>query len=264
MSSWSRRVPIAIFLALFVAWGCGEESAGPRDERPAPHAPTLDAAARQLADLKKEDGATAGGQSFCCLSGEPCGSCLLRSGACGCAERVQRGEWICAECRAGWLAGRSAFPDRTLDSVPEPTPEEWSAFLLREWLPRSRSADPAVRAVAEAKEELRRTQRYACCVESPRGPDAPAAWRAQAGRAPLDLPECLLCVLAGSECDCAASLIEHGGKGPVCGECRAGWKAGCGAIPGVNPENVESWPAGEAQRRMERGFSPGRDSKRRE
>lgn len=258
----NRRVRPSLLLAIFVACGCGEEPEGPRDERQAPHAPTLDAASGRLAELKEE--AVASGPAFCCLKGAPCGSCLLRSGKCRCAERVQMGGWICAECRAGWLAGRSAFPDRTLDSVPEPTPEQWTALLLREWLPRSRSADPAVRAVMEAREELRRTQRYACCVASPTGENVPPAWQDHVGRAPLDLPECLLCVVAGTECDCAANLVEHGGKGPVCGECRAGWKAGCGAIPGVSPENVESWPAEEATKRLERGLSPEQDSRRKE
>jgi hypothetical protein len=49
-------------------------------------------------------------------------------------------------------------------------------------------------------------------------------------------PGCNFCPLAADKCPCRSNVKTPVG---VCGECRAGWEAGVGAVEGVQPQNVQ-------------------------
>ena len=68
-----------------------------------------------------------------------------------------------------------------------------------------------------ARKKLTEQGRYACCVR----------------------PGCSLCAHVSGSCSCAANA----GKGGVCGECLAGWKAGRGAVKGVPASAIRLMPA---------------------
>ncbi|MDX1933217.1 MAG: hypothetical protein SFU56_11475 [Capsulimonadales bacterium] len=76
-----------------------------------------------------------------------------------------------------------------------------------------------------AKKRLRAEGKYGCCLK-------PAAGRTVGG--------CEHCLKTAGECRCAANL--RAGKG-VCGQCVAGWKAGQGAIAGIDRDRVRWSPS---------------------
>jgi hypothetical protein len=49
-------------------------------------------------------------------------------------------------------------------------------------------------------------------------------------------PGCNFCPLAADKCPCRSNVKTPMG---VCGECKAGWEAGVGAVDGVQPQNVQ-------------------------
>ena len=49
-------------------------------------------------------------------------------------------------------------------------------------------------------------------------------------------PGCNFCPLAADKCPCRSNVKTPMG---VCGECKAGWEAGAGAVEGVQPQNVQ-------------------------
>lgn len=51
--------------------------------------------------------------------------------------------------------------------------------------------------------------------------------------------------MAAGQCTCAHGLKTKAG---VCGECYAGWKAGEGAVPGVDPKDVTLLPNATLQK----------------
>ncbi|MBZ5724444.1 MAG: hypothetical protein LAP87_05555 [Acidobacteriia bacterium] len=73
-------------------------------------------------------------------------------------------------------------------------------------------------ALAAAKRKLAAQGRYACCMR----------------------PSCNLCARVNGSCNCARNVQE--GRG-ACGECYAGWKAGRGAVKGVDAKGVALLPA---------------------
>jgi hypothetical protein len=78
--------------------------------------------------------------------------------------------------------------------------------------------DRSRRALSAAKRKLAAAGRYACCIK----------------------PSCELCARVNGSCNCARNVRE--GKGS-CGECYAGWKAGRGAVRGVDAKSVALLPA---------------------
>src|SRR5450432_2153763 len=75
--------------------------------------------------------------------------------------------------------------------------------------------DRSRRALSAAKRKLTAAGRYACCIK----------------------PSCDLCARVNGSCNCARNVRD--GKGS-CGECYAGWKAGRGAIHGVDGKRVDA------------------------
>lgn len=72
----------------------------------------------------------------------------------------------------------------------------------------------ALGAIVKAKEDMAIKGAYACCIQS----------------------GCNFCPMASDKCPCRSNVKTPTG---VCGECKAGWEAGVGAIEGVQPQNVQ-------------------------
>ena len=72
----------------------------------------------------------------------------------------------------------------------------------------------ALGAIVKAKEDMSVKGAYACCIR----------------------PGCNFCPLSADKCPCRSNVKTPTG---VCGECKAGWEAGVGAVEGVQPENVQ-------------------------
>lgn len=72
----------------------------------------------------------------------------------------------------------------------------------------------ALATLVQAKADMSVSGAFACCIK----------------------PGCNFCALAADKCPCRSNV-----KGPtgVCGECKAGWEAGVGAVDGVQPQNVQ-------------------------
>lgn len=75
----------------------------------------------------------------------------------------------------------------------------------------------AHQAVDRQKREAAAEGNYSCCLRH----------------------SCDFCALNMGQCPCGQNVAE--GK-PVCSECKGGWHAGDGAVPGVQPEKVRTLP----------------------
>jgi hypothetical protein len=78
--------------------------------------------------------------------------------------------------------------------------------------------DRSRKSLASAKRVLAAQGRYGCCTK----------------------PSCDLCARTNGSCNCAENV--RNGRGS-CGECFASWRAGRGAVKGVDPKSVELLPA---------------------
>jgi hypothetical protein len=78
--------------------------------------------------------------------------------------------------------------------------------------------DRSRQALTSAKRALAAQGRYGCCTK----------------------PGCDLCARTNGSCNCAENV--RNGRGS-CGECYASWRAGRGAVKGVDPKSVELLPA---------------------
>jgi hypothetical protein len=72
----------------------------------------------------------------------------------------------------------------------------------------------ALGTLVKAKADMSVSGAYACCIK----------------------PGCNFCALAADKCPCRSNVKTPAG---VCGECKAGWEAGVGAVEGVQPQNVQ-------------------------
>ena len=72
----------------------------------------------------------------------------------------------------------------------------------------------ALGTLVKAKADMSVSGAYACCIK----------------------PGCNFCPLAADKCPCRSNVKTPMG---VCGECKAGWEAGVGAVEGVQPQNVQ-------------------------
>ena len=72
----------------------------------------------------------------------------------------------------------------------------------------------ALATLVKAKADMSVSGAYACCIQ----------------------PGCNFCPLAADKCPCRSNVKTPMG---VCGECKAGWEAGVGAVEGVQPQNVQ-------------------------
>jgi hypothetical protein len=72
----------------------------------------------------------------------------------------------------------------------------------------------ALGTIVKFKADMSVQGAYACCIR----------------------PGCNFCPLAADKCPCRSNVKTPAG---VCGECKAGWEAGVGAVEGVRPENVQ-------------------------
>ena len=80
--------------------------------------------------------------------------------------------------------------------------------------------------LAEFKDGLRSAGKYSCCLTE----------------------GCDFCALAEAMCPCRGKLAN--GEA-VCGECKMGWQAGMGSLPGVDAADVRSLPDPMAKMMME-------------
>ncbi len=82
---------------------------------------------------------------------------------------------------------------------------------------RSKELKDAATIVMQEKEKLIKAGKYGCCLKHP----------------------CNQCALMMGACPCGKNAAE--GK-PVCHECKGGWDAGDGAIPGKRSRNIKVMP----------------------
>ncbi len=85
---------------------------------------------------------------------------------------------------------------------------------------RSPAEKKAVATLAAAKKKHTKEGHYNCCLKHP----------------------CDFCEMMGGGCPCGM----HAAKDmPVCNECKGGWMAGDGAIPGKKPSQIKTGPRGK-------------------
>jgi predicted Zn-ribbon and HTH transcriptional regulator len=75
----------------------------------------------------------------------------------------------------------------------------------------------------KTKSKLAKKGHYACCNK----------------------PTCDFCGISMNSCQCGDNV--RSGKGGVCGECKGGWKAGYGAIPGKTADEIKMVTPEEAK-----------------
>ncbi len=113
---------------------------------------------------------------------------------------------------AGLLAACAAyrFQHQGQGSAAAPAGETQPAAADFRELPDDRQVARVRGEVAEAKANLARQGKYACCVH----------------------PSCNQCLLQRGECNCRHAVEQEGG--PCCGECTEAWIEGRGAVEGVS------------------------------
>ena len=72
-------------------------------------------------------------------------------------------------------------------------------------------------AIQKQKQEAMKTSKYACCLKV----------------------SCDFCALKMGECPCGKNAANDK---PVCNECKGGWHAGNGAIPGKTADQIKTMP----------------------
>ncbi len=76
-------------------------------------------------------------------------------------------------------------------------------------------------AIQKQKAQAIKEGKYTCCLRHP----------------------CEYCALKMGQCPCGMNAAKDM---PVCNECKGGWHAGDGAIPGKTPEQIKTMPRGMA------------------
>ena len=84
---------------------------------------------------------------------------------------------------------------------------------------RSASLKKAATTVDKSKKALTKTGNYSCCLKH----------------------SCDFCALRMGGCTCGPMASSDK---PVCNECKGGWAAGDGAIPGKKDEDIKTMPRG--------------------
>ncbi len=89
---------------------------------------------------------------------------------------------------------------------------------------RTRAVKHAVVVIHKAEKMAAKKGNYSCCLKHP----------------------CDYCMTHMGACHCGMTIM----KGMVCSECKGGWDAGDGAIPGINPKHVKAMPRGMSGMKM--------------
>jgi hypothetical protein len=200
------RAVVAILAMAAVALA---HEGGLRNSKPTKARKKLDAAARKLADAKKQ---LAAAGRYRCSVRPSCDLCARTTGSCNCGPNAAAGRGVCGECLGGWRAGRGAVKSVDSKSVRLLSAEHQSCPLPG--APPSELAEAAA-ALMDAKRELTAEKRFTCCIRGGCGQCAHEA-----------------------ECPCGASLASKSGNG-VCGDCLDGWHSGHGSFAGVDSAEVE-------------------------
>ena len=94
---------------------------------------------------------------------------------------------------------------------------EQMEMMKQKMMNRPKAMKKADQAVQKQKQKAMGANKYACCLKS----------------------SCDFCALKMGECPCRMNAANDK---PVCNECKGGWHAGDGAIPGKTADQIKTMP----------------------
>ena len=92
-------------------------------------------------------------------------------------------------------------------------------MMKQKMMDRPKAMKDADNKVQQQKQQAIKAGKYSCCLKHP----------------------CDFCALKMGECPCGMNAAKDM---PVCNECKGGWHAGDGAIPGKTPDQIKTMPRG--------------------
>jgi hypothetical protein len=120
-------------------------------------------------------------------------------------------------------------------AVQNPSPDDMG-MMMKMMESRPKELKQADSAVGKAKADAMKKGTYTCCLKHP----------------------CDVCALHMGACPCGKNVAADK---PVCNECKGGWDAGDGAIPGKTAADIKTMPRGPMDMKAANGAAPAAGAK---